>query len=181
MNVLLIYGPPAVGKLTVASEVVKRTDMRLLDNHATVNAVAPIFGFEHEAYYRLIRGMRQAILREAAAASIDLVLTMVYNRARRESSLALVDDVVAETGGRLCLLRLTCERAVLDRRVTNNDRRLKQSIHTVQELARYMAERDPDHAIPGRQSLEIDNTHLSPEQVAETAIAHFGLATVAAP
>ena len=28
----------------------------------------PIFGSQHEAYYRLLRSMRQAILREAAAA-----------------------------------------------------------------------------------------------------------------
>ena len=84
----MVYGPPAVGKLTVAKEIVKRTDLRLLDNHATVNAVAPVFGFEHEAYGRLLRLMRQAIMREAAAAGIDLAMTMVYSGTRSAPSMS---------------------------------------------------------------------------------------------
>src|SRR5687768_1333271 len=178
MQVLMVYGPPAVGKLTVAREIVRRTDMRLLDNHATVNAIVPIFGFDHEVYFRLLRTLRKAILSEAAAAEIDLVMTMVYNGSRSEASLALVDDITQTTGGRLCLLRLTCDRAVLDQRVTNEDRVQRGKIASVSHLARYIEERDPDMPIPGRESLTIDNTGLSPVEVAEAAIAHFGLQPV---
>jgi cytidylate kinase len=171
----MVHGPPAVGKLTVAKEVVRLTGMRLLDNHATVNAVAPIFGFEHEAYFRLIRKLRLAILEEAAKAEIDLVMTMVYNAGRSEAGLTLLDDVVGQSGGNVAFLRLTCDREVLGRRVVNADRSQKQKLDSVSDLERYMAERDPDVPIPGRDSLTIDNTHLTATEVAEAAIAHYGL------
>jgi hypothetical protein len=177
----MVYGPPAVGKLTVAKEIVKRTDLRLLDNHATVNAVAPVFGFEHAAFGRLLRVMRQAIMREAAAAEIDLVMTMVYSGARSEPSLAMIDDVMRETDSRLHLLRLTCDRHILDQRVTGDDRVQRGKIASVARLASYIDERESDLPMPGRESLTIDNTNLSPVQVAEAAIAHFGLPTVAGP
>jgi hypothetical protein len=177
---LLIYGPPAVGKLTVAREIARLTGMKLFDNHATVNAVAPVFGFEHEAYVRLLRVTRLAILEEAAKADIDIVSTYVYNHARSEGSLeyiSLLKELFGKYGAKLLLLRLTCDRSVLDERVTNVDRRVKQAINSVEGLARYMIERDPDHALPGHDSLTIDNTDLSPTQVAEAGIAHFGLET----
>jgi hypothetical protein len=122
--------------------------------------------------------MRQAIMREAAAAGIDLAMTMVYTGARSEASLAMIDDVMRETDGRLHLLRLTCDRAVLDQRVTNDDRVQRGKIASVADLARYIGERDPDVPMPGRESLTIDNTGLSPAEVAEAAIAHFGLQLV---
>jgi shikimate kinase len=174
-TLVFVYGPPAVGKLTVAKEISRLTGMKLFDNHATVNAVAPIFGFDNDIYYGLLRLMRSAIVEEAAKADIDLVSTAVYNFPRSDEGLAGLDGILAKCGGSLHLLRLVCDRNTLDERVTNDDRRLKQSINSVESLARYMEERDPDRPIPGRESLTIDNTKLSPTEVAEAAITHFGL------
>jgi len=39
MELLFIYGPAAVGKLTVARELAKLTGFRLFHNHLTVDAV----------------------------------------------------------------------------------------------------------------------------------------------
>jgi hypothetical protein len=38
-----LYGPPAVGKLTVATPLAEVTGHRLFHNHLSVNAVRPIF------------------------------------------------------------------------------------------------------------------------------------------
>src|SRR4051812_8156519 len=155
----MIYGPPAVGKLTVAREVARLTGMRLFDNHATVNAVAPVFGHAHDAYFRLLPRIRLAILEEAMRAEIDIVSTYVYNHARSEASsdyFRRIDDLFAGNNAQSLFLRLTCDRAALDGRVTNDDRRLKGAINTTERLASYIAERDPDQSIPGRESLTID-------------------------
>ena len=178
MNFLIIHGPPAVGKLTVAKEVARLTGMKLFDNHLTVNAVASVFGHAHDAYFRLLPRIRLAILEEAMRADIDMVSTYVYNHARHEASSAYfrrIDELFAGHDAQLLFLRLTCDRTALDGRVTNDDRRLKGAINTVERLASYIDERDPDQPIPGRESLTIDNTLLSPAQVAEAAVAHFGL------
>jgi hypothetical protein len=175
VDYLLIYGPPAVGKLTVAKEVARLTGMKLFDNHATVNAVAPIFGFSNDTYYKLLRLMRSAIVEEAARANISLVSTAAYNYPRSDEGLAVLEGILGKYGASLHLLRLVCDRSVLDQRVTGDDRRLKGSINTVEGLARYIEQYGADGAFAGRESLTIDNTHLGPVEVAEAAIAHFGL------
>jgi len=43
MKLIFIYGPPAVGKLTVAEELVKLHDYRLFHNHLTLDLVRNIY------------------------------------------------------------------------------------------------------------------------------------------
>ena len=52
----LVYldGPPAAGKLTVATALAERTGYRLFHNHLTVDALAPVFGFGTPAFERLL-------------------------------------------------------------------------------------------------------------------------------
>ena len=65
--------------------------------------------------------------------------------------------------------------------MTNDDRVERGKIVSVTRLASYIEERDADVPMPGRDSLTMDNTDLSPAEVAEAAIAHFGLRNVAVP
>jgi predicted kinase len=44
-KLLLLYGRPAVGKLTVAREVAALTGGRLFHNHLTVNLALSVFEF----------------------------------------------------------------------------------------------------------------------------------------
>ena len=44
-TLVYIYGPPASGKLTVATRLSALTGMPLFHNHLTVNAVTPVFAF----------------------------------------------------------------------------------------------------------------------------------------
>ena len=45
MKLVFIYGPPAVGKLTVATELVKLTGFKLFDNHVSIDFVKSVFEF----------------------------------------------------------------------------------------------------------------------------------------
>lgn len=44
-RMIFLYGPPAVGKLTVANLVSERTGFRVLHNHLTIDAITPVFAF----------------------------------------------------------------------------------------------------------------------------------------
>ena len=44
-KVVFVYGPPAVGKLTVASLLAERTGFKLSHNHAIIDAVVPLFDY----------------------------------------------------------------------------------------------------------------------------------------
>lgn len=41
MKFVLIFGPQAVGKMTVGHELEKRTDLKLFHNHMTIELVTP--------------------------------------------------------------------------------------------------------------------------------------------
>ena len=55
MELLFIYGPAAVGKLTVGRELAKLTGFRHFHNHLTVDAVMAVFDFGSESFINLAR------------------------------------------------------------------------------------------------------------------------------
>jgi hypothetical protein len=99
MKLLLLYGPPAVGKLTIAKEIARLTGLKLFHAHLTVDLVASIFPRGTPAYLQLIWDIRFAVFAEAARAHLDgLIFTTVYGR-DREPFLARCVEVVESCGG----------------------------------------------------------------------------------
>src|SRR5678816_3628060 len=101
----MIYGPPAVGKLTVAKEVARLTGLKLFDNHLSVNMVQPIFGWDNEAYVRTLRAVRLAVITEAARQEIDLVSPMVYLHPGSLPYMEQLEELLGSLGSQLCLRR----------------------------------------------------------------------------
>ena len=77
-TLVFIYGPPAVGKLTVANALARRAPFRILHNHVTINAVSAVFEFGTPAFNRLVGSFRQQLLEAAAHEKIDVVFTYVF-------------------------------------------------------------------------------------------------------
>ena len=49
MRLVVLYGPPGVGKLTVGGELATLTGFRLFHNHLTVNLATAIFPWQVES------------------------------------------------------------------------------------------------------------------------------------
>ena len=47
---VLIFGPQAVGKMTVGQELAKMTDLKLFHNHMTIDLLEPLYGFSSEMW-----------------------------------------------------------------------------------------------------------------------------------
>ena len=43
MKLVIIFGPHAVGKMTVGQELAKRTGLKLFHNHMTIEVVSDLF------------------------------------------------------------------------------------------------------------------------------------------
>ncbi len=43
MDLVYLYGPPAVGKLTIATELARRTGFKVFHNHLSIDCVKPVF------------------------------------------------------------------------------------------------------------------------------------------
>src|SRR5919112_4990933 len=79
MNLVFIYGPPGVGKLSVAKELARLTGYKLFDNHVSIRCAQSVFDFGTKPFWRIVGAVRDAVFEEAAANGVSLVTTFVYS------------------------------------------------------------------------------------------------------
>ncbi len=77
MRLLVIFGPPAVGKMTVGREVAARSDFRLFHDHAVIEPLLEVFDHGTQAFDTLLHEFRIRVVEEAARCGTDLVSTFV--------------------------------------------------------------------------------------------------------
>lgn len=110
MKLIFIYGSPAVGKLTVADEIAKRTDFRVFHNHLTIEAVAPIFEFGTKPFWKLVHLFRIKTITEAARHRQNLIYTFCYAKGSDDAHVEKITKTVEKNGGEICFVLLTAEK-----------------------------------------------------------------------
>ena len=75
---VMVVGPPAVGKMTVGRAVCARSDFRLFHNHHTIEPLLEIFGYGTPPFTTLNGEFRRRVIEEAAAAGTRLIFTYVW-------------------------------------------------------------------------------------------------------
>ena len=79
MKFILLFGPPAVGKMSVGRELEKITGLKLFHNHMTIELVVPFFDFGTPAFSRLVLLLRREIFKEVAKSNLKgLMFTYVW-------------------------------------------------------------------------------------------------------
>ena len=175
MKLLVIYGPPAAGKLTVAREIGERTEFKVFHNHLSIDAIEPVFNFGTKPFARLVEMIRIETIAEAARQGVDLIYTFCYAKDLDDEHIRKITAAAEENGGEVCFVLLVCDKTALERRVVREDRQKFGKAKTV-ELMRYFFENyDLFSQVPDRETFVIDNTDVAACKAAELVIDHFGL------
>ena len=171
---VLLYGPPAAGKLTVATELAKRYELKVVDNHASVDPALRLFTFGEPGFGTLVEEIRVALIRAAARAGVDIVTTLVYGHPVDEEHVRKITGATTEFGGHVDYIQLRPPDEVLESRVSMPSRVETKKISTVETLRTFLGLYDlstPIHA----DDLCIDNADLAPAVVARTIGDALGL------
>ena len=186
-ELLVVIGPPAVGKMTVGRAITAASDFRLFHNHHVIEPLAEGFGFGHPGFERLKEAWRREVVEEAAASGMRLVATFVWGVDLPEDADYVRRFIApyADRGLRVSFVELY---AGLETRLVRNtgaDRvaakpsksDIEWSQRHVVEMDRERMNTDPDRPSPAdvvlaeHRHLRLDNTDLSPEEVAARVLA----------
>lgn len=175
MKLVFIYGPPAVGKLTVGEALAKQTGFRLFHNHLAVDAVKPVFDFGTSSFWKLVGQLRKEVLGEAAKEGVDTIFTFVYAKGEDDEYVKEIVRTVKSHGGEVCFVRLHCTPKELDRRVANKSRKKIGKLTSRSALAELASKFDITSEVPFAGGMSLDTTKASPEKVSAAIAKHFGL------
>ena len=79
MKFLIIFGPPAVGKMTVGFEIAKLTGFKVFHNHLTIELLLNFFEYESAEFKKLNREFRRMLFEEIAKSDLPgLIFTYVW-------------------------------------------------------------------------------------------------------
>ncbi len=175
MKLILLYGAPATGKLTIASELSKRTGYTLIHNHIILNALSEIFGYDHPARRKLEKEFRLRIFEEAAKANINIIATGVIMKDNEDFYLDLIKKVKANHG--VCyFVHLSATHEVLQERIGNESRISLNKISTKERLKEWSEQYPESYEIrENNNQISIDTSNGSPREVAAKIIEHYKL------
>ena len=184
MKLVLIFGSGAVGKMTVGQALMKKTNLRLFHNHMTIEPIIEIFGAYNPG---AIQRLREVIFEEFVKSDNEgMIFTFMWAFDAKEDW-GYVDWLVKlfeEQGGECYFVELVAPQELrLERNRTENRLAHKASKRDLELSEQRLLNIEAHHRfesyegeIPYENFIKIDNSNLTPEEVADRIIERFGLA-----
>lgn len=173
-KVIIIYGPPASGKLTVAKELSKLTGCKILHNHLTLDLVGSIMDFNHKNFWNYVRKFRYDILDILAKEKIDVVLTSGYDP-KIPDNFQNISQIVEKNKGKIYFVQLCPKKEVLMKRVKEESRKKYGKPTSTRQLIDFLDKFESYATFPNKDNLKIDNSNISAKEVAKRIKEYFNL------
>ena len=186
---VIIFGPPAVGKMTVGRALAELTGLPLVHNHITIELLLQFFPFEHPGFRRLTTEFRTRLFEEIAQAPEHAGMIFTYVWALDEGSdTAFVNTLTGifnARGARVCYVELFAPLEERLRRNTQESRLAEKPSKRDLEASRArLLENERTYRMntqPGERflypdaHLRLDVSEIAPAEAARRIAAHFGL------
>ncbi|MEM1326102.1 MAG: shikimate kinase [Bacteroidota bacterium] len=184
MKFVLIFGPSAVGKMSVGQALADLTDMKLFHNHLSIEAVRPVFDFGTKEFNHLVALYRMEMMKTAVESDIEgLIFTLVWalDNARDFDYVNELVDIFESKGKEVFYVEL--EASLATRLIRNKDekRLLAKPSKRNLEIAERVLHQEMKYQLNTKgdefnrpNHLKINNENRSPEEVAHQIVTHFG-------
>lgn len=186
MKFVIIFGPHAVGKMTVGQELEKLTGLKLFHNHMTIDIVSDLFENMQEERSRLINLFRKEIF-EAYSKSDEygMIFTYMWALDCKEdwNYINEVENLFESRGAEIYYVELEAnydlrlERNKTENRLLNKPtkRNLEHSEYMFKKLESKYRLNSLEGEISKRNYMKINNTNISPDIVAQMIKNKFAL------
>jgi len=171
--IIHLNGWPGTGKLTIAREVARELEARLLDNHALHDVALRLCDQYTNEYWELYYQVRDVAYRRVRALPPDEAIVMTnaltLESDREREAWAAVKALALNRGVPLVAVTLQCSLDENVRRIASEGRRhrkLTDPAPLIEWRSRFTLL--TDGSVP---SLTIDNTNCGPDQVAKEIVA----------
>jgi hypothetical protein len=176
MNLVAIYGPPAVGKLTTADKLGAITGYMVFHSHLAIDLVNSITPEEAGKEYSefLFKIIYETVEFAWQKGQKGLVMTIAYTGSEKQKELLKrLKSLVESNGGKMCFVKLYASLEELKKRVVSPSRDYYGKLMDPNELENWMNEINYLSKVDFADSLEIDNTNVDVETVAENIKSYF--------
>ena len=175
MKVVVLYGPPAVGKLSVARELAKITDFKVFHNHVRNDIIEQFLEYKHKKFFDYAHKISRVIYDLALNENINLIVTSCYAKGDDDALHKRFLKSMRKKGVTVYHAQLLCDEKELFKRVKHESRKEFGKINNEKGLKNTLKKYDLLSPIQFVDNFVIDNTALSPKKAAKMIKKHFGL------
>jgi chloramphenicol 3-O-phosphotransferase len=167
VRLIVLYGMPAAGKLTVAQELKAITGLPVFHNHLVVDLLLSTFEFGSAPFVTLREEIWLAFFREAARANLPgLIFTFAPETTVQASFIPALVETVRGEGGSVEFAELVCPLDEIKRRIAEPSRReygKLASVEMFEELHRKQVFRSMEMPEP---KITVDTGTCTPAEAA---------------
>lgn len=186
-TLVIIIGPHAVGKMTVGQELEKITDLRLFHNHLSIELTRKLFHYSEPEWRILNNAIRQKtfeLFAEGDFAGLIFTYMCDFDNQDEFEYINSIIELFKNNRARCHVVELCAD---FEERIARNksENRLahKESKRNIEWSEAEMRKTSAEHRLnsyeneklPFESYIKINNTFLSPEEVAVIIKTHFGI------
>lgn len=182
-NLIVVSGPQAVGKMTVAESLRDKLKYNMMMNHDSIEMSDRIFGFGTPAQREFNEIFREKAFEMAVKHNVDLIFTYVcaFDVDQEIEYLKGLEGMFKASGGKFYFVELSADLAIrLERNETPHRMERKPSKRDVVWSKSNLLDDAKNHRLNSEEGeiwfenhIKIDNTNLLPDEVADMVISQY--------
>ena len=184
MKFVIIFGPSAVGKMSVGKALAEKTGLKLYHNHMSIEAVRPVFDFGTPEFNQLVELHRIEMFKAAAKSDLEgLIFTFVWalDLPKEFEYIKRAVNIFKEQNALIFYIELE---ASLETRLVRNkhetrlfEKPSKRNLEVAESILHYEQKyqlNTKGGEFDNQNYIKINNEKLTPEEVTKRVVEHFG-------